>query len=277
VTKIITRLLDPIDREAAKERKRTGGLEAYRFRVWVILLTAALSLLVIHYMKYSRAFRQTVQWLEGIFGISDHAWSHALRVSPYAELYTHAWWAGWHYLFFLIVPVLVVKFVFHESLSTFGWQRGTIFEHKWIYGVAMAFFVVFLSWFSFHNSSFAHYYPFYRLAYRSWFDLLAWEMLYLTQFVALEFFFRGFIVQGLRVPFGSMAVAVMMVPYMMIHLPKLWPEATGAIVFGIFLGFLALRSRSIWGGVAIHASVALTLDISGMIQAHGLPKVWFAG
>jgi membrane protease YdiL (CAAX protease family) len=72
-----------------------------------------------------------------------------------------------------------------------------------------------------------------------------------------------------------MALPVMVIPYMMIHLPKLWPEATGAIVFGLFLGFLALRSRSIWGGVAIHASVALTLDLSGMIQTQGWPSVWW--
>ena len=273
---LITRFLDPIDREAAIERERAGGLVAYRFRVWVILLVAALALLGTHYLKYTSVFRQSVRWLEGVLGVSDHAWTHALRAGPYAELYTHAWWAGWHYLFYLFVPMAVVKFVFRERLGAYGWQRGNLSDHAWIYGAAMVFFVVFLSWFSFHNSSFAHYYPYYRLAHRSWFDLLAWEGLYLTQFVALEFFFRGFIVQGLRVPMGSMGVAVMMVPYMMIHLPKLWPEATGAIVFGIFLGFLALRSRSIWGGVAIHASVALTLDISGVIQSHGLPTVWMA-
>jgi len=267
-------MLRSIDKNAAAECRESGGVAAYSFRVWVILLTASVSLLVINYMKYSRTFYQTVRLLEEVLNIRDGAWTHTLHASSYAELYTHMWWGGWHYLFFLMIPALVVKFVLRQPLSEFGWQKGVIWDHKWIYIATMAFFVAFLSWFSFHNDNFAHYYPFYKLAHRSWFDLIAWEVLYLAQFVALEFFFRGFIVHGLRIPFGSMSVAVMMVPYMMLHLPKLWPEATGAIVFGIFLGFLALRSRSIWGGVGIHASVALTLDICGVIQTHGLPSVW---
>jgi len=274
IKKIIT-LFDSIDLEAQKERQKFGSISAFRFRVWVIMLSSALSLLVIHYAKYNSSFHKSIAFIEKIFGLKYHAIEHMMQMSKFYELYSHIWWAFWHYLFFLIIPVLIIKFVFKESISSYGWQKGDLHKHKSIYLGAMAFFIVFLSWFSFNNSSFAHYYPFYHLAYRSWFDLIAWEVLYLLQFVALEFFFRGFIVNGLRVAFGSMAIAIMVVPYMMLHLPKLWPEATGAIVFGIFLGVLAIRSRSIWGGVAIHASVALTLDISALLQTHGLPKVLF--
>jgi len=83
---------------------------------------------------------------------------------------------------------------------------------------------------------------------------LAWGFLYLVQFVCLEFFFRGFMLNALRPALGANAVFVMCVPYTMIHFPKLWPEAAGAMAFGLFLGLLALRSRSIWGGVAVHAA-----------------------
>ena len=41
----------------------------------------------------------------------------------------------------------------------------------------------------------------------------------------------------------------MIVPYLMIHFAKPWLEASGAILFGLLLGVLALRSRSIWGGI----------------------------
>jgi membrane protease YdiL (CAAX protease family) len=60
-------------------------------------------------------------------------------------------------------------------------------------------------------------------------------------------------------------------PYLMLHFPKLWPESFGAILFGFFLGVLALLSRSIWGGVGVHVGIALTMDIAALLQTRGLP------
>lgn len=67
----------------------------------------------------------------------------------------------------------------------------------------------------------------------------------------------------------------MCVPYLMIHFPKLWLEATGAILFGLFLGLLAMRSRSIWGGVAVHITIALAMDFAALARKSGLPQVWW--
>ncbi len=53
----------------------------------------------------------------------------------------------------------------------------------------------------------------------------------------------------------------MCVPYCMIHFGKTFGETLGAIVFGIMLGTLALRTRSIWGGVLIHLGVAISMDL----------------
>ncbi len=57
----------------------------------------------------------------------------------------------------------------------------------------------------------------------------------------------------------------------MIHFPKLWLEATGAILFGLFLGILALRSRSIWGGFLVHAGVAVSMDVASLIKQGKIP------
>src|SRR5262249_49523608 len=111
------------------------------------------------------------------------------------------------------------------------------------------------------TQAFQRIYPFYKQANRSAFDLWAWEALYAIQFLALEFFFRGFILVALRPTFGVHAIWVMIVPYCMIHFGKTLAEATGAIFAGIILGTIALRTRSIWGGVAIHVCVALTMDL----------------
>ncbi len=111
-------------------------------------------------------------------------------------------------------------------------------------------------------ASFKAQYPFYTPnAWESFWPWFAgWEALYLLHFVALEFFFRGFALHALSKHIGSLSIAVMVVPYTMIHFAKPFPEAIGSIAAGTILSVLSLRSKSAgWGGV-LHFAVALTID-----------------
>jgi hypothetical protein len=38
---------------------------------------------------------------------------------------------------------------------------------------------------------------------------------------------------------------------------------------------LALRTRSIWGGVLVHVSIALSMDLLALLQTRGLPVRWW--
>jgi membrane protease YdiL (CAAX protease family) len=114
-------------------------------------------------------------------------------------------------------------------------------------------------------------YPFYDSAHRSWTDLIAWELVYGLQFVGLEFFFRGFLLHGLRPALGHAAIFVMVVPYCMLHFGKTWSESLAAIVAGIILGTLAMRWRSIWGGVLIHWTVAISMDAASLLRQGRFP------
>ena len=84
-----------------------------------------------------------------------------------------------------------------------------------------------------------------------------WWSLYALQFVALEFFFRGFLVHGLAPRLGWVSIFVMVVPYNMLHFGKPMPEAFVAIAGGVVLGTLSLRTRSIWWGASLHIAIAL--------------------
>jgi membrane protease YdiL (CAAX protease family) len=123
---------------------------------------------------------------------------------------------------------------------------------------------------------FGNYYPFYKLSSRSWFDLLAWESMYFAQFVALEFFFRGWMVGAMRQSLGSSAIFVMALPYCMIHYGKPYLEAHGAVVAGVVLGSLSLRSRSIYSGALLHISVAALMDFLSLWKRGALPHVFWA-
>jgi membrane protease YdiL (CAAX protease family) len=82
----------------------------------------------------------------------------------------------------------------------------------------------------------------------------------MLQFVAVEFFFRGFLLFGLARFIGPYAVYVAVIPYCMIHFGKPLPETIGAIIAGIVLGKMALASKSIFPGILIHCLVGCLMD-----------------
>ena len=264
--------LRDIDTQAAAER-RTISEQTLWLRAWTVIAVACVCLLMVHYLKYSSNLREVIPMLESLFNIQDQAWHKAYSRSGYRELIGYLWWGFWHLLCFIIIPMLTIRLVLKQSLKEYGWQWGSVKEH-WLGYVLLATPIIGFAIIASFGDDFSSHYPFYKRAHRSWTDLLLWECIYIIQFIGVEFFFRGFLVNGLRVQFGSLSVAVMCLPYLMLHFPKLWPESMGAILFGFFLGILAVRSRSIWGGVAVHVSIALTMDIAALLQTRGLPDSW---
>jgi membrane protease YdiL (CAAX protease family) len=223
-------------------------------RVLLILVTVAVSLTLQEYIG-DRGFFET-HWPPSA---GDH----------YFELKGFAWWSGWRVFGYVIMPMIVLGWLPGERIRDYHVSFKGFFKHLWIY-VALFACVLPAVIMASHTPSFRHTYPFYRLANRSQFDLWTWEALYAAQFVSLEFFFRGFILQGLRRALGSNAIFVMIVPYCMIHYGKPLPETLGAIGAGLILGTLAMRTKSIWGGVLIHIGVAMTMDV---LALHGCPPI----
>jgi membrane protease YdiL (CAAX protease family) len=169
-------------------------------------------------------------------------------------------------VFYFVLPALVIWFVFRERLADYGWKLRGAFADYWVYLVMFAIvgpLVLIVS----RDSHFQHTYPFLYLAPGEplWPDFWIWEGLYALQFLALEFFFRGFMLHGLRPRFGAYAIPVMTVPYCMIHLlAKPLPESLASIIAGLALGFMSLRTRSVLMGAAIHITVALSMDFASL-------------
>ena len=180
--------------------------------------------------------------------------------SRYWDLQYYAWWSGWRLVGYVIVPMLVLACLPGQRIRDYHLSPRGFFKHLWLYIALFAAVLPFVLIAS-TTTAFRHTYPFYRLANRSVLDLVLWEALYALQFLSLEFFFRGFMLHGLRRALGANASLMMLVPYCMTHYGKPLPETIGAIGAGLILGTLAMRTRSIWGGVLIHVGVATTLDV----------------
>jgi membrane protease YdiL (CAAX protease family) len=179
-----------------------------------------------------------------------------------------AFWALGQDLLYVLVPVLTIKFVFREQLVDYGLKLRGMFQCAGVYLAMMGLMTPLIVWLS-QTESFQSQYPFYRLSPGEpiWPRVIVWELLYATQFVSLEFFFRGFMIHGTKHRFGPYCVLVMMVPYCMIHFSKPLPETFGAILAGIALGLMSLKTRSIWMGAALHITVAWSMDAAALLTS----------
>lgn len=264
-------VLDEIDQEPPSyQLSRPAAMR----RVFVTLACVCVSLLILHYAKHSQHLYSLLGWVAELQGLESGHYTQPFFASEWSRLWSYVWWTGWHGVCFLLLPWLVIRFLWRERIGEFGWRWGQTPRHWPGYLLLLSpilLFVVLVS----QGEDFVNHYPFYSNAGRSWADFFAWQLLYMSQFVLLEFFFRGFMLKALRPALGANAIWIMCVPYLMIHFPKLWLEATGAILFGLFLGILALRSRSIWGGVFVHAGVALSMDVAALIQKEQIPTQWW--
>ena len=192
----------------------------------------------------------------------------------YWVLRVKAWWVGSILIGFLALPALLMRCLPGNRLRDCNLGFRGFRDHFWIY-VGLYGAVLPVIWIVSLSPSFYTFYPMYGQAGRSWFDLLMWEGMYAGQFVALEFFFRGFLVGGLGRHIGIFAVPVSVMPYMMIHFTKPLPEAAASVVAGFILGYLAWKTKSIWGGVCVHCAVASTMDLLALAHKGQLP--WLRG
>ncbi len=230
----------PIDAAAARQLD---------WRPLVVLVVTAVSLTLQYYYGDRDTFGQL--WPRP----APAAW-----VKSSYELASFAWWTGWRVVGYIVLPIVVVLLMPGERLRDYGFSVRGFARHAWIYVALFLVVLPFVVAASF-TESFQLAYPFYKLANRSTQDLLLWEAMYALQFLSLEFFFRGFLLHGLKRSIGAHAIWVMVVPYVMIHFEKPLAETLGACIAGLALGTLALRTRSIWCGVLIHVSVAVTMDL----------------
>lgn len=239
-------------RKAAQAQAAEVRPARFDWNPLVVLVTVCVSLTLQEYVGDREFFGRY---------ISEH-----IESDEYFDLIRHGWWALWRFLGYVVIPVLVIWAIPGQRVRDCYIGIRGLGRHIWIY---VALFVLILPVVFLAPRLFAGFYktyPFYKLANRSSFDFWAWQAMYAVQFISLEFFFRGYMLAMLKPKFGSGAIFVMVVPYCMIHYGKPMPETLGAIVAGIVLGTLSMRTRSIWGGAFIHIAVALTMDMMAVSE-----------
>ena len=248
-------------RESEEESRQSVILQegfSPNLKILIILVYAAVGISITRYFGNTAIFLPSLIVNPGKFGWWYCSFFFGTETGKFHSM---LFWIGMIVTFYLIIPVLIIKFIFREKLSDYGFRLQGIAKDYPIYllmlGVMLP--IVFLAS---TTQAFQSRYPLFHPSRETFMHFFIWwELAYFLQFVAVEFFFRGFMLHGTRSRFGFYSIFIMTIPYCLVHFGKPFGETIAAIFAGIILGTLSLKSRSIILGILIHFSIAITMDV----------------
>ncbi len=213
----------------------------------------------------SVAVLQTISWYYTSRHFFRINFFDDLQFNPNVYLYEFLYWFIGDFFTFFVLGVLIIKFLLKENLTSYGLKIG---DYKIGLKISLIFIAVMLPlvWIFSSETQFSITYPHLAQARDSWIIFLIFESGMLIYMIAWEFIWRGFMLFGLEEKFGYYAVLIQMIPFLILHNGKPAPETFGAILGGIALGILALRTRSIYYCVITHMSVMFSIDLISTLR-----------
>ena len=174
-------------------------------------------------------------------------------------------------LVFYLIPLYILKLIFDKNI-------------KGLYGLTLSsqhirgYFILFLALLPFiiivsFTPDFQLAYPQFKpwlytdiLGLKTWQTTAIFQISYAIDFVMTELLFRGALVIGMVSILGRNAILPMVTMYVAIHYGKPLGETISSIFGGYILGALAYQTRHIWGGVIVHISIALSMELAAILQ-----------
>lgn len=235
--------------EELKELRRIiAGLDR---KVIIIFLSVAVIQTISFYYSSRRFFRQYL--FDQIPAQYD------------VYLTEYLYWFVSDFITLFVISALIIKFIFKENLKDYGLTIG---EFRIGLKVSFIFIAIMipLIWFVSSTDGFVQKYPHLHNARESWSLFFIYEAGMLLYMFAWEFIWRGFMLFGLKEKFGYYAVVIQMIPFVILHNGKPDLETFGAIIGGIALGILALRTKSFYYCVLVHISIMFSIDLISSLR-----------
>ncbi len=165
-------------------------------------------------------------------------------------------------LLFVIPLILATKYnKAKQLLSLFNFNNIKI-NVLWVTG-AILFIIIPVTLIVSHNSAVLLEYPLPQSLKQNQ-QLLPVYFISLLFFYYLpwEFFFRGFLLFGLKDRYGATeAILIQTISSCLVHINKPAGEILGAIPFGILFGIIALKTKSLWPVIILHAALGIFTDL----------------
>ncbi len=162
------------------------------------------------------------------------------------------------FIFFFIVPAIILKYFYHEKLLHFGLN----FHHfsKGLKFVGVLLPILFLMiFFSAKTPEIINEYPLAKVQSISLFIIM--EFFYLLYYIGWEFLFRGMILCGIQKYSIVLLLVLSTIPSTLLHYSKPDGEIVLAIIAGFVLGYYVYKYKTIWFAVFLHWCVGILMDI----------------
>jgi uncharacterized protein len=174
------------------------------------------------------------------------------------------------FLMLAVIPVCIITGIFREKLSDYGIRTGdykTGFKIVFLLLIPLAGFMVLTTLTDgsipplFHSV-----YPSIPLT-ASDPGLFFMNALFMSlYYISFEFFYRGYMLFGLKDRFGAAAaILIQTIPSVIIHFDKPNGELFASVLGEILFGVLALRTGSILYGILIHYFLGVSLELATIL------------
>lgn len=185
--------------------------------------------------------------------------------NPDIYLTEYLYWFLGDFITFFILPVLLIKFVHKEKISAYGLTFGNK-EIGFKLSVIFLLIMIPVIWFVSSQTVFVNKYPHLLSVREVWSKFFIYEIGMLIYMFVWEFIWRGYMLFGLEEKFGYYAIFIQMIPFVILHNGKPAAETFSAIIGGLVLGYLAIRTRSVYYGVITHMGIMFSIDFISTLR-----------
>jgi membrane protease YdiL (CAAX protease family) len=162
-----------------------------------------------------------------------------------------------------LLPLTLIVSVFREDPRKYGLCIGDWRAGMQTTGLLFPLIAIGLLYPASHTAEMRDFYPFARGAGDSVLNFLLLEVPRgILFYTAWEFFFRGFMLFGLRPYVGDwLAICIQTIPSCLWHIGMPTGELLSSIAGGVLFGIMALRTGSILWPLSLHYLIGIGLDI----------------
>jgi membrane protease YdiL (CAAX protease family) len=209
-----------------------------------------------------------------VSGVVFASYSHLYdrwHLPPRFELGTFGLILGGDVLPMLVGPVLMIRLVLQEPFERYGWRMRPLSGVVRNGGLAFLSLLPIVVWLS-TRPEFQAFYPspqFPPARVGAIGLAVLWTLHHGPQLFSVECLFRGYLLFPLARRFGFWpGLAVMLVPYVVLHMTKPPLELMLATFGGVAFSVAAWRSQSFLPGFVAHWLVGVTMDLLCFAQLH---------
>ena len=230
--------------------------------LWKIIKSLDKKVLIIF---LSTAILQTISWYITSRRFFRFNYFEQLQFDKNYFVYEFFFWFIGDFLTLFVMPVVIIKLFLKGRLNDYGLRAGD-YKTGLKYSSVFLCIMILIVWFVSARTDFIQTYPQLNDVKYSWGIFFLFEAGVLLYMIAWEFIWRGFMLFGLEEKFGYYAVLMQMIPFLILHNGKPAAETFGAIIAGLALGILAMKTRSVLYCIITHAGVMFSIDLISTLR-----------